>query len=380
MISTLRSTIGALIAMLGLFMSAAECLPANARPWLPVNTQDAVSYQIDVGHSGGIRFNTGFAMPLTKAWSVNLGNQYISYPVIAGGKVFVNGASTHDTYALDIATGATVWSTNSEAYVFGPAYDNGLVFTAGGQNMYALSAQTGATKWKKSVPFGDFIAVNGQVFAVDTPDGYITAISETDGQSQWSQTVESGMIPAYGAGGVFNASPCQYAKFDAASGGRVWSYDGGCYGVDYITPVYYHKRVYIADIDLENSIWKSRNGQNLGTFTSGAYPPALYVISHETLAFSICCQYPDGTLYAWDAAAHNNIWQVSCSGCTVAPIVVNGHVIIGDDGGNVYALAGKTGKLEWTSNVGGAVRQLSAGDGVLIVISDSGTVTAFVPS
>jgi len=71
---------------------------------------------------------------------------------------------------------------------------------------------------------------------------------------------------------------------------------------------------------------------------------------------------------------------VSCSGCTVAPIVVNGHVIIGDDGGNVYALAGKTGKQEWTSNVGGAVRQLSAGDGVLIVISDSGTVTAFVPS
>jgi len=384
MISNLRNWFGAFIGMLAIFTISAERSPADSRPGtqLRVNTQDAVSYQENVAHTGSIRFSTGFAMPLAKAWSTSLSGKWASYPIIAGGMIFVNEASTQQTYALNLTTGATVWSQKTGAYTFGPAYDNGLVFTADGiATMYALSAQTGATKWKASIAAGNIIAINGQVFAYDAGSYGLTALSESNGQIQWSQAVaELGLIPGYGNTGVLSVSSCQYAMFNPASGAQVWHFDGGCYGLNFSTPVSFHKRVYITDIDLENSIRSGRTGRSLGTFISHGYPPAIYAVSGQTLAFSLDTDsYNNSTLYAWDASTGTTVWTASCT-CTVAPIVVNGHVIIGDNGGNVYALAAKTGKQEWTDNVGGIVRQLSAGDGTLIVINDGGTVTAFVPS
>src|ERR1700745_291630 len=74
----------------------------------------AVAYQIDPAHTGSQL--DGPTPPLTPRWSRDLGGP-ISYPLIAGGKVFVTVRNPTPTdgyigtsiYALDAATGATSW-------------------------------------------------------------------------------------------------------------------------------------------------------------------------------------------------------------------------------------------------------------------------------
>src|SRR5262249_3218822 len=83
---------------------------------------DAVAYQITTGHSGRQATGTLRAGSLTKKWTVSLGGTGggfveagdVSYPVIAGGRVFVTVEHTDTSGttldALDAATGGTDWS------------------------------------------------------------------------------------------------------------------------------------------------------------------------------------------------------------------------------------------------------------------------------
>ena len=73
----------------------------------------AVAYQIDPAHTGSQ--SDGLTPPLVQRWSRELGNSSstISYPLIVEGKVFVLVDNGNDfgtnLYALDGATGATIW-------------------------------------------------------------------------------------------------------------------------------------------------------------------------------------------------------------------------------------------------------------------------------
>src|SRR5215208_3754959 len=89
-------------------LSILVCHAAQAQ----VNSGQASNYQLNATHTGSADV-PGLTPPLRQKWSVNFG-QNISYPIIAGGKVFVTvrNASGYGTklYALDGANGATVWS------------------------------------------------------------------------------------------------------------------------------------------------------------------------------------------------------------------------------------------------------------------------------
>ena len=99
----------------------------------PAFGSQAVAYQIDPAHTGSQ--SDGLTPPLVQRWSRELGNQFstISYPLIAEGKVFVlvdNGTDNGtNLYALDEATGATVWGpfrdTAGSFNFAGLAYDAG---------------------------------------------------------------------------------------------------------------------------------------------------------------------------------------------------------------------------------------------------------------
>src|SRR5258708_3230904 len=89
-------------------------------------SQYAVAYQINKGHSGNITLSGGFSTPLTQMWSVNLGGT-VSYPVIAQGMVFVT-VGGDQVFAIDLATGATVWEKVISGYWSAAAYDNKTLF------------------------------------------------------------------------------------------------------------------------------------------------------------------------------------------------------------------------------------------------------------
>src|ERR1044072_6540085 len=90
--------------------------------------------QIEPTHKGSSTVER-LSPPLRRRWTVNFG-QPISYPLIAGGKVFVTVknappiTSGTTLYALNAIDGSTIWSFDLGGRTFWSAacYENGTVF------------------------------------------------------------------------------------------------------------------------------------------------------------------------------------------------------------------------------------------------------------
>lgn len=130
---------GTLSAVAGLQTSAA----ARGRNEL------AVAPQIDLGHTGSVDFAAGFAPPLVRAWTANLGEGQgaRSQALIAQNSVFLN-VNGINVYALSLDTGKQQWMHALPCCGQNGAYDRGrLFFLSGSGLMTALSADTGETPW-----------------------------------------------------------------------------------------------------------------------------------------------------------------------------------------------------------------------------------------
>ncbi|MGD0192854.1 MAG: PQQ-binding-like beta-propeller repeat protein [Rhizomicrobium sp.] len=357
----------------------------------------AVSYQINPAHSGTMKFKAGFKLPLTKLWMETIsGASALSYPLIADGKVFVtallDGEQASDgAYALDIATGSTVWSRteNLGTFYVGPAYDNGaMFFQTGLGTVEALSAKSGKLNW--SLQLGSqadaaLTAVNGLIYA----DDGATAIDEKTGNIQWvgdPVNAEADAPPAIGDKGVFIGGTCFYDKLNSRNGNTDWQYTS-CqdYGVNADPTIYYSGRAYIEDDFAGNFILDANTGSYEGTFNCNyrnhAGPPAFYEVNKQELGF---CLY-NGALYAWNVATGATLWSFTGDGeLSTAPIVVNGLVFAGSYAGNIYALDAGTGAKKWSDSFGNtlAITSFGAGQNTLIVVfgnSSNMNVAAYGP-
>ena len=133
----------------------------TATPTPPPTKGTAVAYQIDATHSGA-QFDS-VTPPLTQRWSRDLGGQ-ISYPLIAGGRIFVTVTNPNTTgttlYALDETNGASLWGPidlGGSRHWSNAAYDNGRVFVVNHDGVLrAFDAASGALLWSKQLP-GNFL-------------------------------------------------------------------------------------------------------------------------------------------------------------------------------------------------------------------------------
>ena len=129
----------------------------SAGTTFPSGTGDqAVAYQNDYAHDGSQPWDT-LKPPFSKRRWIDVGGQ-LSYPRIAGGRVFVVGNSYgHGTgarlFALDAATGALLWTHDlgsdptGVSYGAGIAYDGGRVFAtcSAGWATYGATDTPGCT-------------------------------------------------------------------------------------------------------------------------------------------------------------------------------------------------------------------------------------------
>ena len=144
-------------------MSTSSFCPSTptATPTPPPTKGTAVAYQIDATHSGA-QFDS-VTPPLTQRWSRDLGGQ-ISYPLIAGGRIFVTVTNPNTTgttlYALDETNGASLWGPidlGGSRPWSNAAYDAGRVFAVNHDGVLrAFDAASGALLWSKQLP--------GQIF------------------------------------------------------------------------------------------------------------------------------------------------------------------------------------------------------------------------
>lgn len=409
----LRAVSVLFLAMAAIFVPATHFGAVHAAT---STTDQAVAYQENVAHTGAVSGDPMNVPSLVRRWSVNLGGS-VSYPLIAGGRVFVTVANPAQggttLYALDESTGATIWTQTIRASTGGinypwsnAAYDNGTVFVqdyAG--DLRAFDAATGTLKWTDSLP-GEYafssppVADSGQVFTGGAGSGgLVYGVSEADGTPLWApQQVMNGdhSSPALSGTNLYVSYACaQTYSFSRAGGSSVWhSYaPTNCEGGGGKTPVLANGSLYVRDFWCGgvNFSGGSNGGCNFdvtggtltGSFTAGPAP----AISGTTGLF-----LANGTLTAQNVSAGSTLWTFvspnASATLVTAPIVVNGDVIVGDSAGAVYALDLGSGQTVWNGSAGAAILApdeqnvsqpltgLGAGEGYLVVPAGS-TLTAF---
>jgi len=122
----------------------------------------------------------------------------MSYPLIAGGKVFVTvrnvSAFGTELYALNAADGATLWSYSLGGFSYWSAicYENGRVFALNSDGLLrAIDGDNGAVIWSQQVPGLTFTSAptvfqgvvyvgngSGRECAVDTSNGFRNSRNE----------------------------------------------------------------------------------------------------------------------------------------------------------------------------------------------------------
>jgi outer membrane protein assembly factor BamB len=359
--------------------------PATAAPPAPTaGPVEAVAYQIGISHDG-FSGDASIAAPLNLHWTRDLSGS-VSYPLIADGKVFITVVSTPGgeygttLYALDQATGATLWSQpiSGTYYWSNAAYDSGRVFVVNFDGLLrAFDATTGAVAWSIQLP-GQYAfsspptADNGVVYVGGAGSGgTLYAVSETDGSVLWTNSVANGdnSSPALSDTDVFVSYACGLVYgFDRATGARRWLNDGPCSGGGGKTSVYHDDRVYSRDF-FGNEIIDAGTGATVGTFESATAP---------AFAGKTGVYLAGGTLRA--VSGKRTLWTFTGDGgLTTAPIIVQSTVFVGSSSGQLYGLDLVKGRVVWSTNVGAAIAGpdeqnvsqpltgLGAGQGLLVV-------------
>lgn len=373
--------------------SAGSPAPSNARTITIVPPSiDATAWQIDPYHDGAVTF-ASVSFPASPAWRVSLGAGTPSNILIAGGNAFVATAAPGGSrlFALKQSSGAMAWGPKTFIGAVGTAaglaYENGRVFVSGSGTVYAYDAATGALDWSTGLGAGLAgapTAAGGLVYIVMTGNATLYALDESTGAITWQQPLSAARgSSAVTADGVYltaTTSRCHTIDFRPATGEVIWDSSEGtsvCPQTAESTPTVANQLVYSPNTS-GTAIFSAETGASAGTLADSL--PAAF---NDTMAY-----FPQGAnLDAIDLAGGTVAWTFTGDGTqlTAPPIIVNQYVITGSSGGSLYALDGASGKQLWLQTPGGQVRQVSAGDGLLLAVGEtnndgSGTLTAYTLS
>jgi outer membrane protein assembly factor BamB len=285
----------------------------------------------------------------------------VSYPVIAGGRVFVTVENSQsygtELYALDASTGAADWSVGlGGTYGFSAlAYDGQRVFALNYNGVLtAFAASTGHELWAAQMP--------GQYAFTAPPTGYdgvvyvsgagsggtLYAVSEAGGVVRWTAPVQNGdkSSPAVRNSGVYVSYACQQDYGFNLRGQLAWHYSTSCEGGGGSTAVLHGSSVYARGANDAPVILSKASGMLTGSFTS-ATAPAVDSTNMYTLQ--------DGNLVAVDPSGSPNRWTFSNGNLVTAPVVNGGVVFVGSSNGTVYGVSTSSGHPMWTGTAGSTI-------------------------
>jgi outer membrane protein assembly factor BamB len=350
----------------------------------------SVAYQVDAAHSGRSSSGGTLAFPQGSTWSVTLPD-LISYPLVVGGKVFVlvRGSATGGygtrLYALDLATGNTVWgpvAVSGTYFWAGHAYDGGNIFVINFDGrLRAFDAATGTAGWSVSLPGYWYdatpTAADGAVYVGGS--SAVHAVNQSNGSVLWSQGVAGGdqSSPAVAPDAVYVSYPCQVYKLDRTAGAVIWHYSGGCSGGGGKTAAYSDAAVYVRDYGFGGSygtIYDAFDGSASGEFGNGSYFPIPALDGDTRYVLS------GGALERWERKATQATWSFAGDGqLTSAPLVIDDAVVVGSGSGTVFGVDAATGLSRWSGAAGAPIpgpdeqnlsqplTGLGSGEGYLVV-------------
>jgi outer membrane protein assembly factor BamB len=353
----------------------------------------AVTYQVDVAHTG-VQTDDQLVPPFSRRWKVTLPST-VSYPLIAGGYVYVTVANPNSygtaLYALRQFDGSTAWSTPIPGtYNFSnAAYDAGRVFVVNYDGLLqAFDAGAGALLWARQLP-GQYsfssppTASAGVVYVGGAGSGgTLYAVDESDGTVLATQPVMNGddSSPALSGSAVFVSYACNQAYgFATPSLSPLWHYSTFCEGGGGKTTVYASGRVYTRDF-FDNLVLDAATGNLIRSWAPRGSPtPSAPAVDSTTIYSS-----RQGVLTAQAVADGSALWTFTGDGqLATAPLVLSTQsgefVVEGSASGQLYAVDASTGAAVWHTDVGTPMSNpeeqnlalvqtgLGAGQGLLVV-------------
>ena len=190
--------------------------------------KDWPQLQCDAAHTG---YTTDQPDPPYRLlWSRDLKEPMAtaSQPVVADGRLYV-GTSYGNVYALDRATGKTLWAYKAGGPVLGScAYAAGIVYASSmDHRCHAIRAATGEGVWAFETGEGLWAApvvADDRVFVAGR-DGFVYALGADDGRLAWKSPV-GGLVmntPACADGVLYVAGGDMHVyAYDAATGKQRW--------------------------------------------------------------------------------------------------------------------------------------------------------------
>ncbi|MEV7953964.1 PQQ-binding-like beta-propeller repeat protein [Streptomyces sp. NPDC087532] len=382
----LRRTIAVL---LGAALSVVTLVtPVGAQP-----TQTGVSttYQINARHDGSLVDTAVGAPPLSQKWSRDLGGN-VSYPIVAGGRVFATAASLNGygtvLHAIDAATGENAWEPVDLGGTYwwsALAYGGGRLYAQNYDGVLtAFNPATGKEIWTATLP-GQYSFTSPPTFAGGVvytggagSGGTLYAVDASSGAVLWTQPVANGdnSSPAVTADGVYVSYACEQTyAFDPKSGNPIWRHRTDCSGGGGRTPVLADGGVWVRDdAGMTPSVLDIADGQVRGTYEAAGWSPAPAFDGRQGYFVD------DGVLQERHSRTLATRWKFEGDGrISTAPIVVNGYVYVGSRTGRLWALNGATGQSVWSTDVGAPINEpdehnvsepltgLGAGGGLVVV-------------
>lgn len=322
-----------------------------AKPAFPA----ATTYRMSESHDGIVTTTNSVTYPRSSAptWTRDFGVP-VSYPLIANGKVFVTTANANQAYgnqlyALDPATGATIWGPVSVPGTYfgsGLSYDNGRVFVLMFDGaLRAFNASNGAALWTTQLSSywnaGFPNAYGGIVFTVGNYG--LSAVDEVTGTILW--TTNGGTTefasPAVSSEAVYfmDSYYCNAFAYEPLTGKKIWQQTGAqCnYAFGY-TPV------------IKNGVFYGRTAgaANLFDATAGTTDGQLPTELGPSITDTAFIALNSATLSSTRLSDHVQNWAFTGDGTlSTAPVVVNNIVFAGSTSGKVYGVDATTGLQVW---------------------------------
>ena len=279
---------------------------------------------------------------------------------IADGKLFVTSAFGM-LYALDLASGAEVWSKRFDAALSAPPLiaGNRVYVVAADSTGWALDSATGQTDWQlsgapsvSSMVGGATPAVAGDMVLFPTPAGELIAARRDTGQIMWRRAVAGTRIGvAYASVTDVTGDPVvrgdvihvgnqsgRVMALDRATGRPIWTADEAAYGPVWpaggsVFLMSDRNRIIRLDAGSGEFIW----GQDLPLFTETRERRRAGIFPHHGPLLAggrLIVGSGDGRLRSFDPASGALVAETELrSGAASAPIAVGGTLyVISRDG------------------------------------------------
>jgi outer membrane protein assembly factor BamB len=300
--------------------------PQKPKPQKPVKPERVVDGPCWPNFGGNpqrslARVQIDLGVPTKPVWARGL-KSYIEYPPsYCDGTIYVNTFKGR-TFAIDAATGKTIWSRSGGTKASTPAIAGPrLIVSSHNGTVTAYARSNGRMLWQirtsakvESSP----VAIDDTAYFGST-DGRLFSVDTRTGRIRW----------AYDTGGRINASPSIFGHRICIN-----TYAGSIYCLNRFTGRKLWSRYFKRDFLRYESFYSSpsTDGKRIYTMSRAGKVFALSAVTGRTL---------------WTQRVHSLGYAT--------PAVANGRVFVGGFDGSLRAFRSTTGRLLWRQHVGGRI-------------------------